>query len=267
MATLQRALLLLASISPVLSVPVESAPTKYIISLKSDATTDIESHLSWVTDVHRRSLSRRDTTGVERTFSIGSNFNAYTGEFDSETIAQIKENPNVASVEVDVEQLATTALVTQTDAPWGIASLSTPSLPNGDQLGQKYVYDESAGGGTWAYVMDTGVLVNNTEFEGRAIKGYNAWPEDTFDDKFGHGSHVAGIIGSKTFGVVKKATVVDVKVVRGVVSFFSIGLPLLSRKYCLRPDTSARRSENTPLFAAIPYLVEGIRPVYEEPSS
>ncbi|KAF2794312.1 subtilisin-like proteinase Mp1 [Melanomma pulvis-pyrius CBS 109.77] len=254
MATLQHALLFLASISPVISVPAENAPSKYIISLKSDATTDIESHLSWVTDVHRRSLSRRDTAGVERTFSIGSNFNAYTGEFDSETIAQIKENLNVAFVEVDVEQLVTTALVTQTDAPWGIASLSTPSLPNGNILGQKYVYDESAGGGTWAYVLDTGIFVNNTEFEGRAIKGYNAWPEDTFDDKYGHGSHVAGTIGSKTYGVAKKTTIVDVKVVRGTDGYSTIAKVLEGLDWIVKNITNTPgRAEKSVVSVSLAY--------------
>lgn len=50
----------------------------------------------------------------------------------------------------------TRALVTQNDAPWGIASLSVPSLPNGDKQGQKYTYDSTAGAGTFAYVFDTG---------------------------------------------------------------------------------------------------------------
>ncbi|KAF2184168.1 subtilase [Zopfia rhizophila CBS 207.26] len=207
---------------PAFSLPVleetrqdgETIPNQYIITLKKNlVATEVESHLSWVSDVHSRSLSRRDTVGLERTFSIGD-FNAYAGEFDDETIAQISKNKNVAAFEPNKIALVTT-LVSQTNAPWGIASLSNPSLPSGNIMGQTYVYDEKAGADTWAYVLDTGIFIENTEFEGRAVKGYNAWPEDTFDDRFGHGSHVAGIIGSKTYGVVKKANVVDVKVVRG----------------------------------------------------
>lgn len=222
MAIVRRFALLLSSLLPVLAFPVQDGaalPNKYIVSLKDDAI-DIESHLDWVTNVHARSLSRRDTIGVERTFNIGA-FNAYAGEFDEETIAQIKSNRNVASVEQDTLQIVT-SLVTQTDAPWGIASLSSPELPNGNTLNQTYVYDESAGEGTYAYVLDTGIYTPNSQFEGRAIKGYNAWEKEGehFEDDFGHGSHVAGIIGSKTFGVAKKATVVDVKVCRSFVRTF-----------------------------------------------
>lgn len=76
----------------------EVIPGKYIITLKSDATaSDIDSHLSWVSDVHRRSLHKRQTAGIENTYNISS-WNAYAGEFDDETIEKIKENPEVSIV-------------------------------------------------------------------------------------------------------------------------------------------------------------------------
>lgn len=81
------------------------------------------------------------------------------------------------------------------------------------------MYDSTAGEGTYAYVLDSGVTLEHAELEGRVIRGYNAWaPNYPFEDEFGHGSHVAGIIGAATYGVAKKATVVDVKVVRGLIS-------------------------------------------------
>ncbi|KAK6957976.1 hypothetical protein Daesc_000768 [Daldinia eschscholtzii] len=190
----------------------DEVPGKYIVSLRPDI--DIGIHLNWVHNAHERSLSRRGYAGLEKMFGF-EGFNGYAGEFDDEVIALIKANDNVLTVEPD--RVARLTSVTESDAPWGIASLSSRSkLADGKTRGHKYCYDDSAGAGTYAYVLDSGVLTNNSEFEGRAIKGYNSWTgEESFDDHFGHGTHVAGTIASKTYGVAKKATIVDVKVVRG----------------------------------------------------
>lgn len=52
------------------------------------------------------------------------------------------------------------------------------------------------------------------EFEGRAVQGVDLTGEG-LGDKNGHGSHVAGIAGSATYGVAKKANIVQVKVLAG----------------------------------------------------
>lgn len=73
-------------------------PNKYIITLQEGVkAVDFESHLAWVNDVHARSLKRRDTSGVEKEFHIGS-FDAYVGEFDEETIEEIKNSPDVSEL-------------------------------------------------------------------------------------------------------------------------------------------------------------------------
>lgn len=125
-------------------------------------------------------------------------------------------------VTVEEDRVAeVTAVTTQVDAPWGLATLSSPApLVDGNNAGHPYHFDSAAGEESFAYVMDTGVTVAHLEFEGRAFKGYNALAAtgETFGDEFGHGSHVAGTIGSATFGVAKKSTIFDVKVARGIVS-------------------------------------------------
>lgn len=62
-----------------------------------------------------------------------------------------------------------------------------------------------------AFIVDTGIMANHTEFEGRAVQAFNA-VNDVDTDENGHGSHVAGTIGGVTFGVAKKVTLVGVKV-------------------------------------------------------
>ncbi|OTA99672.1 hypothetical protein M426DRAFT_324923 [Hypoxylon sp. CI-4A] len=193
-------------------------PGKYIVSLKPGA--DITTHLSWVHSIihhhhHQQSVSRRDTAGVEKKYGFGD-FSGYAGAFDDETVTRILQNENVLTVEPDrVAHLTST--VQETNAPWGLKSLSSRNgLGSGDTRGHTYTYDDTAGAGTFAYVLDSGVLTNNSDFGGRAIKGFNTWDgTESFDDHFGHGTHVAGTIASNTYGVAKKATVVDVKVVRG----------------------------------------------------
>lgn len=72
----------------------ETAQQRYIVTLKP-GTSSIESHLNWVSDVHKRSLGKRDTAGVEKTYAISS-WQAYSGEFDNATIAEIEANPDVS---------------------------------------------------------------------------------------------------------------------------------------------------------------------------
>ena len=71
-------------------------PGKYIVTLKPgvDAAAAV-SHLTWVNDVHKRSLGKRDTAGVEKEYGI-KDWHAYAGEFDDATIAEIKANPDVS---------------------------------------------------------------------------------------------------------------------------------------------------------------------------
>lgn len=90
------ALLPLATAAPVpeeQQIKRDVIPGKYIVSLKTGANA--ESHMSWVNSVHKRSLSKRATGGVEKTYKI-NDFEAYAGEFDEATLAEIRNNPDVS---------------------------------------------------------------------------------------------------------------------------------------------------------------------------
>ncbi|KAH7026461.1 peptidase S8/S53 domain-containing protein [Microdochium trichocladiopsis] len=76
----------------------------------------------------------------------------------------------------------------------------------------KYVYDDSAGEGVHAYIIDTGIFTEHPEFEGRASMGAAFVEGEDMTDGNGHGTHVAGTVGSKTYGVSKKVSLIGVKV-------------------------------------------------------
>lgn len=63
---------------------------------------------------------------------------------------------------------------------------------------------------TYAFIIDTGIYIGHSEFEGRASHGYNSIGGGN-EDGTGHGTHVAGILIGKTFGVWRQGHAVSVK--------------------------------------------------------
>lgn len=74
----------------------------------------------------------------------------------------------------------------------------------------------STGKGVVVYTVDTGVFAAHPEFEGRARAGFDTTPERGTAleniDGVGHGTHVAGLVASKSFGIAKEVELVAVKV-------------------------------------------------------
>lgn len=97
-------------------------------------------------------------------------------------------------------------LSNQPKAPYGLGTVShrAPDI-------WEYLYDSKAGTNMYAYVVDSGVRITHTEFEGRAHNVYTAFPGQN-NDTLGHGTHVAGTLAGREFGVAKKATIFSVKV-------------------------------------------------------
>lgn len=104
---------------------------------------------------------------------------------------------------------------------WGLDRLDQTTT----QFDNTYNFPDVAGAGVRVYVMDTGVQSNLTGFDGRVATGFDAVarfrePSRANLDCSGHGTAVAGIVASSTYGVAKQATIVPVRVAdcRGGVS-------------------------------------------------
>lgn len=118
----------------------------------------------------------------------------------------LAKNPNVLVVEDDLE---VTTTVIQSPAPWGLDRIDQAALP----LNQAFDDRDESGANAYAYVIDTGIDNTNIDFEGRIAAGFTAVLDGRGSlDCNGHGTHVAGTIGGKTYGVAKKITVVPVRV-------------------------------------------------------
>lgn len=102
-------------------------------------------------------------------------------------------------------------VIKQTGAPWGISRVSYGEMPFSLS---KYHYPRSAGRGVDIYVIDTGINIAHADFGGRAQWGVTIPTGDIDIDGNGHGTHCAGTIASKTYGIAKKASVIAVKVLR-----------------------------------------------------
>ena len=120
-------------------------------------------------------------------------------------VALLARSPFVELVEEDQIMIASAI---QRSATWGIDRLDQRDLP----LSGSYSYT-ATGSGVNAYIVDTGILPTHTEFQNRASIGYDAiTPLDPKADCNGHGTHVAGTVGGKTYGVAKAVRLIGVRV-------------------------------------------------------
>jgi subtilisin family serine protease len=115
----------------------------------------------------------------------------------------MSHNPNVVLVEQDS---VFTINVTQSPATWGIDRIDQRNLP----LSNSYTYNFT-GAGVRAFILDTGIRTTHTNFGGRASWGTVCTGEPQ-SDGHGHGTHVAGTVGSATYGVAKSVSLIAVKI-------------------------------------------------------
>ncbi|MEU4358116.1 S8 family peptidase [Streptomyces virginiae] len=183
-----------------LLVSTAAVPGKYIVSLDEgvDAT----------------GLAER--LGLEPTFVYGSAMNGFAVPLTAQQLDDVRTTPGVRSVEADAE-------VSAPPTPAGPAALSAAGVPAAtwglDRIDQRTLPLDGGfstagdGAGVTAYILDTGIDYDHAEFEGRAEPGFDAVGDGgNGRDCEGHGTHVAGTVGGRTYGVARAARLVSVRV-------------------------------------------------------
>jgi len=116
-------------------------------------------------------------------------------------------DPVIAWIEQEAYMVISTVCTTEASI-WNLARVSGTNY----NLPYTYSYDATAGSGVTAYIIDSGIRLDHTEFGGRATFGYNAIKDGNTNDCIGHGTHVSGTVGGTTYGIAKQVNLVAVKV-------------------------------------------------------
>ncbi len=140
--------------------------------------------------------------------------NGFVVEATGSEAERIADDPRVEAVYQDAKVSISDSqtIPKPPNSYWGLNRIDQRSLPSNSTSG-KYNYGYT-GAGVHAYVIDTGILTTHQEFGSRATFDFtssdlNMQPDI---DCHGHGTHVAGTIGGKTFGVAKQVKLHAVKV-------------------------------------------------------
>ena len=149
-----------------------------------------------------------------------------TEEQASEATEVLKNDAGVRSVSYDTPisldgvEKVTVAAPRPALVALGASTVPTPS-PDQWHLGLLNLHDawqRTTGAGVVVAVVDTGILSSHPDLKGRVLPGYN-FVDGTTDatDTYGHGTHVAGLIGAngQALGVAPGVSLLPVRVIRG----------------------------------------------------
>ena len=140
-----------------------------------------------------------------------SSFDGFSAYLPADALKKLRQSENIDFIEPDMvvsinDDINIGINSIQNGAVWGLDRIDQTSLP----LDSNYSYYQS-GAGVHAYIIDTGIYAAHPDFGGRASQDAD-FTDGGPSDCNGHGTHVAGTVGSSTYGVAKDVTLHGVRV-------------------------------------------------------
>src|SRR4029450_1523078 len=158
------------------------SPRSYIVVLKDTAVLRAQG-----VSATAGSLARSYSGKIGFTYRYA--LHGFSVKMTAAQARKLAANPAVAYVEAD-QVVHLTA--TQPNPPsWGLDRIDQRNLP----LNNSYSYDDTAGAGVRAYIIDPGIRFSHQTFGGRATSGFDAIDGGTADDCDGQCTHGAAPLG------------------------------------------------------------------------
>lgn len=136
---------LLAAVPAVLAAPV------LLESRQEDSIAG-----SWIVRLRENSIladvlgEATQALGVEATHTYDfGNFKGFSVDGVADALGLLTNIASIASVEPN-KRMSIDALTSQANPPWGLGRIS-----HRENVASPYIYDDSAGAGTFAYIVDT----------------------------------------------------------------------------------------------------------------
>ncbi|MDQ3403630.1 MAG: S8 family peptidase [Actinomycetota bacterium] len=174
---------------------------QYIVKLKDGVAGTATAEASVATSA---ALAARYGGKLDATFT--ATMRGFTvHELSDQGARRLAADPAVRAV---LEDGTAWAADEQPNPTWGLDRVDRREAA----VDSKYIYN-ATGEGVTAHLIDSGIRKSHQDLAGRASYGPDLLDNDAdSSDCFGHGSHVGGTIGAKTYGVAKKVKIVAIRV-------------------------------------------------------